>query len=31
LKRLNDRFLIRLVDVTEVRLDSFFRKELNMV
>jgi hypothetical protein len=30
LKRLNDSCLVRLVDVTEMRLDSFFRKELKM-
>jgi len=30
LKRLNDSYLVRLVDVTETRLDSFFRKELKM-
>jgi hypothetical protein len=30
LKRLNDPYLVRLVDVTEARLDSFFRKELKM-
>jgi hypothetical protein len=30
LKRLNDSYLVRLVDVTEMRLDSFFRKELKM-
>jgi hypothetical protein len=28
LARLNDPFLVRLVDVTELRLDSYFRKEL---
>ncbi|MBI1277735.1 MAG: hypothetical protein GC179_06370 [Anaerolineaceae bacterium] len=28
LKRLNDPFLVRLVDVTDLRLDSYFRKEL---
>jgi hypothetical protein len=30
LKRLNDEILVRLVDVTEARLDAFFRKELKM-
>jgi len=30
LKRPNDPYLVRLVDVTETRLDSFFRKELNV-
>lgn len=30
LKRLNDPYLVRLVDVTEARLDSFFRKDLKM-
>lgn len=30
LARLNDSLLVRLVDVTEARLDSFFRKELKM-
>lgn len=30
LTRLNDSFLVRLVDVTEARLDSFFHKELKM-
>jgi len=30
LKRLNDPYLTRLVDVTELRLESFFRKELKM-
>jgi len=29
LERLNDPYLVRLVNVTEVRLDSFFKKELN--
>lgn len=28
LKELDDRFLFRLVDVTELRLDNYFRKEL---
>ena len=31
LNRLNDPYLVRLVDVTELRLDSFFRKDLKMV
>lgn len=31
LERLNDPYLVRLVDVTEARLDSFFHKELKMV
>ena len=30
LRSLNDPCLVRLVDVTEARLDSFFRKELKM-
>jgi len=30
LARLNDSLLVRLVDVTEARLDSFFRKELKL-
>ena len=30
LQRLNDGYLTRLVDVTEARLDSYFRKELKM-
>ncbi|MHC1782434.1 MAG: hypothetical protein AB9891_06690 [Anaerolineaceae bacterium] len=30
LQRLNDPYLIRLVDVTEARLDSFFKKELKL-
>ncbi len=30
LKRLNDPFLVRLVDVTDLRLDSYFRKELKL-
>ncbi len=30
LARLNDPYLVRLVDVTEARLDSFFQKELKM-
>ncbi|HSQ16779.1 MAG TPA: hypothetical protein VLM83_03700, partial [Anaerolineales bacterium] len=28
LERLEDRFLFRLVDVTELRLENYFRKEL---
>jgi len=31
LARLNDPYLVRLVDVTELRLDSFFKKALNLV
>jgi hypothetical protein len=31
LARLNDPYLVRLVDVTELRLDSFFKKDLKMV
>ena len=31
LARLNDTILVRLVDVTEARIDSFFHKELKMV
>lgn len=31
LARLNDFYLLRLVDVTEARLDSFFRKDLKLV
>ncbi len=31
LDRLNDPYLVRLVDVTEARLDGYFRKELKMV
>jgi hypothetical protein len=31
LARLNDSYLVRLVDVTEARLDSFFRKDLKLV
>lgn len=31
LQRLNDPFLARIVTVTDLRLDSFFRKELKMV
>ncbi len=30
LARLGDRFLVRLVDVTELRLETYFRKELKM-
>ena len=30
LTRLDDRFLSRLVDVTELRVDSYFRKELKL-
>jgi hypothetical protein len=30
LKRLNDDYLVKLVDVTELRLDSYFQKELKM-
>jgi hypothetical protein len=30
LNRLNDAYLVRLVDVTEARLESYFRKELKM-
>ena len=30
LQRLNDGYLTRLVDVTEARLDSYFRKDLKM-
>jgi hypothetical protein len=30
LTNLNDRFLFRLVDVTELRLDQYFRKELGI-
>lgn len=31
LERLNDPYLVRLVDVTEARLDSFFQKEMKMI
>jgi hypothetical protein len=31
LEKLDDPYLVRLVDVTEARLDSFFKKELNLV
>lgn len=31
LARLNDPFLVRLVDVTELRLDAYFRKELKFI
>ena len=30
LDRLEDRFLIRLVDITELRLDNYFRKDLQL-
>lgn len=30
LKQLDDPYLVRLVDVTELRLDSYFRKELKL-
>lgn len=30
LDRLDDRFLVRLVDITELRLDQYFRRELNL-
>lgn len=30
LDRLDDHFLVRLVDVTELRLDTYFRKELKL-
>lgn len=30
LDRLDDRFLVRLVDITELRLDNYFRQELRM-
>ena len=30
LDRLNDRFLVRLVDITELRLDNYFRRDLKM-
>jgi hypothetical protein len=30
LARLEDRFLFRLVDVTELRLDNYFSKELKV-
>jgi hypothetical protein len=30
LDRLEDRFLVRLVDITELRLDSYFRRELKL-
>jgi len=30
LKRLDDPYLVRLVDVTEARLDSFFKKEMQI-
>jgi hypothetical protein len=31
LKRLDDPYLVRLVDVTEARLDTFFRKEMQLI
>ena len=31
LAELHDPFLVRLVDVTDLRLDSYFRKELNFI
>ena len=31
LKRLNDPYLVRLVDVTEARLDSFFQKDMKIL
>jgi hypothetical protein len=31
LEELQDPFLVRLVDVTDLRLDSYFRKELNVI
>jgi hypothetical protein len=30
LQRLEDAFLVRLVDVTDLRLQSYFRKELKL-
>jgi hypothetical protein len=30
LARLDDRFLTRRIDVTELRLDNYFRKELKV-
>jgi hypothetical protein len=30
LDRLDDRYLVRLVDVTELRLDNYFRRDLKM-
>jgi hypothetical protein len=30
LDRLGDRFLVRLVDITEVRLETHFRRELKL-
>ena len=30
LDRLNDRLLIRLVDITELRLDNYFHRDLKM-
>jgi hypothetical protein len=31
LAELQDPFLVRLVDVTDLRLDSYFRKELKFI
>jgi hypothetical protein len=31
LMELQDPFLVRLVDVTDLRLDSYFRKELKFI
>ncbi len=30
LERLQDEYLVRFVDVTELRLENYFRKELKM-
>ena len=30
LDKLDDRFLVRLVDITELRLDNYFRRDLKM-
>lgn len=30
LDRLNDRFLVRLVDITELRLDNYIWRDLKM-
>ena len=30
LDRLSDRFLVRLVDITELRLENYFRKDLKL-
>jgi hypothetical protein len=30
LAQLNDPFLVRLVDVTDLRLDAYFRKDLKL-